>query len=43
MKRRITPEQLAELTEEQKDRLREWWKPEVGDFYYNRVIGLLGY
>jgi hypothetical protein len=31
MKRRITPEQLAELTEEQKDRLREWWKPEIGD------------
>jgi hypothetical protein len=34
MKRRITPEQLAELTAEQKDRLREWWKPEIGDCYY---------
>jgi hypothetical protein len=31
MKRRITPEQLQELTEEQKQRLREWWKPEIGD------------
>jgi len=33
MKRRITVEQLQELTEEQQQRLREWWKPEHGDWY----------
>jgi hypothetical protein len=33
MKQRITCEQLKELTEEQKQRLREWWKPEEGDMY----------
>jgi hypothetical protein len=32
MKNRITPEQLQELTEKQKNRLREWWKPQEGDF-----------
>jgi hypothetical protein len=26
MKRRINPEQLQELTEEQQQRLREWWE-----------------
>jgi hypothetical protein len=31
MKRRITIEQLQELTEEQKQRLREWWKPNKYD------------
>lgn len=31
MKQRITAKQFQELTEEQKQRLREWWKPEVGD------------
>jgi len=31
MKQHITPEQLQELTPEQQDRLREWWKPEKGD------------
>jgi hypothetical protein len=35
MKRRITVEQLMELTEEQQQRLREWWKPEPGDAYYS--------
>jgi len=27
----ITPEMLSELTDEQKERLREWWEPQVGD------------
>ena len=31
MKRRITGEQLQELTQEQQKGLREWWKPQVGD------------
>lgn len=33
MKQRITVEQLNELTDEQKDKLREWWEPEEGDWY----------
>ena len=33
MKRRITVEQLQELTEEQQQRLREWWKPQYQDVY----------
>jgi hypothetical protein len=32
MKRRITVEQLNELTAEQKDHLREQWIPEKGDW-----------
>lgn len=36
MKQRITAEQLMELTEEQKQKLREWWKPEVGDYYTHK-------
>jgi hypothetical protein len=32
MKQRIEPPQLNELTDEQKDKLREWWKPEKGDW-----------
>ena len=31
MKRRITIEQLQELTEEQQQRLREWWEPTAWD------------
>jgi len=31
MKQHITPEQLMELSPEQQDRLREWWKPQRGD------------
>jgi hypothetical protein len=27
----ITPEMLQELTDEQKERLREWWEPKDGD------------
>lgn len=34
MKQRITVEQLNELTDEQKERLREWWKPQTGDWCY---------
>lgn len=34
MKQRISVEQLQELTEEQKGRLREWWRPRKGDWYY---------
>ena len=33
MKRRIIVEQLQELTEEQQQRLREWWKPQYQDVY----------
>jgi len=33
MKRRITPEQLQELTDKQKQKLMEWWKPKEGDWY----------
>jgi len=31
VKQRITVEQLNELSDEQKARLREWWKPQIGD------------
>lgn len=31
MKQRITVEQLNELTEGQKEKLREWWRPTYGD------------
>ena len=31
MKQHITPEQLNELSDKSKDKLRKWWKPEVGD------------
>lgn len=33
MKQRITIEQLNTLTDAQKKRLREWWKPQTGDFF----------
>jgi hypothetical protein len=32
MKQRITVEQLQELSERQQQKLREWWKPECGDW-----------
>ena len=35
VKQRITIDQLNELTDEQKQRLREWWKPQGSDIYYN--------
>ncbi len=34
MKQHITPEQLNELTGEQKERLREWWEPDNGQWVY---------
>lgn len=34
MKMRIDAEQLQELTDSQKIRLREWWKPRTGDLCY---------
>jgi hypothetical protein len=33
VKQRISVENLSELTAEQKDRLRDWWKPVKGDWY----------
>jgi len=35
VKRRIDVSQLNELTDGQKQKLREWWKPEPGDWYYS--------
>lgn len=34
MKQRITFEQLQDLTESQKSRLRDWWLPTQGDFFH---------
>lgn len=40
MKRRITVEQLNELTDEQKQKLRDWWSiPNYGDFYTDTNLG----
>lgn len=39
MKRRIEPEQLKELTEEQQQNLRESWKPEKGDIVLRNSDG----
>jgi hypothetical protein len=39
MKQRISIEQLQELTEEQQYRLREWWKPQEGDWYHDKTYG----
>lgn len=33
VKRRITVEQLNELTDKQRERLRNWWKQEAYDLY----------
>lgn len=33
MRQHVTPEQLAELTPEQQEKLREWWRPEDGDWF----------
>jgi hypothetical protein len=33
VKQCITPEQLNELSDDQKERLREWWKPQKGDWF----------
>jgi len=41
MKQRITNGQLRELSEEQKQLLREWWKPQQGDAYcYQELLGV---
>jgi hypothetical protein len=37
MKQMITFEQLQELTEEQKQKLREQWKPESGDMFTDNM------
>lgn len=34
MKTNITADQFNELTEEEKNKLQDWWKPEEGDWYY---------
>ena len=31
MKQHIGPSQLAELSDEQKEKLRQWWEPQKGD------------
>lgn len=33
MEQRIDLEQFNQLSEKGKERLREWWKPQVGDWY----------
>jgi hypothetical protein len=33
MKRRITVDDLNQLSEQQKQKLREWWKPSFGDCF----------
>ena len=42
MKQHITVEQLNELSEKGKEKLRKWWKPIVGDWFdddgYMRII-----
>jgi hypothetical protein len=40
MKQHITIDQLNELSEKGKERLREWWKPEVGDWFITRYSSL---
>lgn len=40
MKQRISAEDLAELTPEQQERLREWWRPEVGDYIVHDTQGI---
>lgn len=37
MKQHITPQDLDQLTPAGKEKLRAWWKPNVGDFYIDRV------
>ena len=34
MKQHITVDQLLSLTPAQQAKLREWWVPEVGDWFY---------
>lgn len=39
MKQHITPKQLNELSEKGKERLRKWWKPKRGDWFYTHNAG----
>jgi len=44
MKRRITLEQLAELSDKGRENLKKWWSPDIGDCYYdydNEVLGMI--
>lgn len=38
MKQHITAKQLNELSGEGKEKLREWWKPQEGDWLVNKAI-----
>jgi hypothetical protein len=44
MKQRVTFEDLSELTEEQKAKIKKWWEPELGDMFteFVDVAGLRG-
>lgn len=37
MKKRISVDQMRELTKEQKKKLCEWWHPEHGDNFYDYI------
>lgn len=39
MKQHISVEMVSELTPEQKQKLREWWKPAGGDWFYGSYGG----
>jgi len=43
MKQRISVEQLKELSPEQQERLRAWWKPKQFDVYYEEFADGDGY
>lgn len=40
MKQHITSEQLNELSDKGKEKLRKWWKPEEGDWFATRYSAL---
>lgn len=37
MKRHIAPEDLNQLSEKARERLREWWKPRAGDLCWSHI------
>jgi len=39
MEQYITVKQLSELTDRQKEKLREWWKPSKGDLFVAMTVG----
>lgn len=45
MKQRITVEDLKSLTPSQQEKLRAWWKPQIGDWFIhvNGEIEVVGY